>query len=54
MIGLATDLCAQQNMIGIHFIDFFSILGLWDIEPHFPGHPGSVGNGLPLLAWLSN
>lgn len=31
-----------------------STLGLWALQPPIPSHPGSIGSGVPLVAWASN
>lgn len=57
--GLGIDLEVQQNIISNYLIENFlfvfgSILGLWAVQPKFPGHPGNMKSGLLLLVWASN
>ena len=46
-------------LVVTNYIDIFSsiifgyILDIWAIQPLGPSVPGSVGNGLSLMAWVS-
>lgn len=61
-IGIGSGLRLSQNIIRKNFIDFFkffvSHVGISPIslgyQATFSGSPGSIGHGLPFVAWASS